>query len=63
MSKITRCPRCGGNIVEPAYDGDGAYPVAPMCTCQQHDTPESVAEKARRARSVGDQFRSIFGKD
>ena len=35
MSKVTRCSRCGGNIVEPAYEGDGAYAVAPMCTCGQ----------------------------
>lgn len=33
MSKISKCARCGGNIVEPAYEGDGAYPVAPMCSC------------------------------
>ena len=43
MSKITRCTRCGGNIVEPAYPGDGVYPVAPMCSCR--DTP--VPEKRR----------------
>lgn len=33
MSKISKCPACGGNIVEPAYEGDGAYPVPPMCSC------------------------------
>lgn len=33
MSKISKCARCGGNVVEPAYPGDGAYPVALMCTC------------------------------
>jgi hypothetical protein len=33
MSKITVCKRCGGNIVEPAYDGDGACPVPPVCRC------------------------------
>jgi hypothetical protein len=40
MSKITRCHECAGNIVEPAYDGDGAYPVGHMCTCKSSgDTP------------------------
>lgn len=34
MSAIRKCRVCGGNIVEPAYPGDGAYPVAPMCTCR-----------------------------
>jgi hypothetical protein len=34
MSKISKCPKCGGYIVEPAYEGDGAYPVAPMCECK-----------------------------
>ena len=33
MSTITRCRRCGGNIVAPSYPGDGAWPVPPMCTC------------------------------
>lgn len=35
MSKISKCQTCGGNTVEPAFPGDGAYPVAPMCTCRQ----------------------------
>jgi len=35
MSVITRCRKCGGNIVEPAYPGDGAYPVPPMCRCMK----------------------------
>lgn len=33
MSTITKCRRCGGNIVEPSYPGDGAWPVPPVCTC------------------------------
>ena len=32
VSKVMKCPKCGGNIVVPAYPGDGDYPVAPMCT-------------------------------
>lgn len=33
MSQIRSCSRCGGNIVAPAYEGDGAYPVGSMCEC------------------------------
>jgi hypothetical protein len=33
MSQISTCPHCGGHVVTPAYEGDGDYPVAPMCTC------------------------------
>ena len=36
MSVITKCPKCGGNIVEPAYPGDGAWPVSPMCKCPEN---------------------------
>ena len=25
MSSISKCPKCGKNIVEPGYEGDGAY--------------------------------------
>lgn len=35
MSKIEKCPKCGKNIVSPAYPGDGAYPVEPMCKCPE----------------------------
>ncbi|KKL96923.1 hypothetical protein LCGC14_1839590 [marine sediment metagenome] len=35
MSKISQCPKCGGNIVEPACEGDGDYPVEPMCRCRR----------------------------
>lgn len=35
MSRTTVCPKCGGNIVEPSFEGDGAYPVEPMCKCNQ----------------------------
>ncbi len=38
MSKVSQCPKCRGNIVEPAFEGDGAYPVAPMCECVNHFT-------------------------
>ena len=40
MSKVTKCPKCGGNIVVPAYPGDGDYPVAPMCTCPESTPPD-----------------------
>lgn len=33
MSAIRQCYQCRGNIVEPAFEGDGVYPVSPMCTC------------------------------
>ncbi len=33
MSIISKCRKCGGNIVKPAFEGDGAYPVPPMCRC------------------------------
>ncbi len=36
MSQIQTCPECGGHIVWPAYPGDGAYPVPPMCQCPQN---------------------------
>lgn len=39
MSRVRQCPKCGGNIVEPAYPGDGAYPVAPMCECVNGQAP------------------------
>lgn len=45
MSKISRCPRCGGNIVEPAYRGDGAYPVAPMCSCKEDARPRAIGRR------------------
>lgn len=35
MSVITQCPNCGGNIVKPAFEGDGDYPVPPMCDCKK----------------------------
>lgn len=41
MSQVTRCQSCGKNIVAPAYEGDGAYPVAPMCECpEQQPNPK-----------------------
>jgi hypothetical protein len=33
VSRVSRCSTCDGNIIEPAYEGDGVYPVAPMCSC------------------------------
>ena len=45
MSRVTNCPRCGKNVVEPAYEGDGAYPVSPMCRC-----PENQPNLARHPR-------------
>lgn len=36
MSAISTCRRCGKNIVRPAFEGDGAYPVAPMCECPEN---------------------------
>lgn len=36
MSEVTRCPRCGKNVVKPAYEGDGAYPVPPLCQCPEN---------------------------
>jgi hypothetical protein len=50
MSKISRCPRCGGNIVEPAFPGDGDYPVQPMCSCNE----AKDAEPSRRRRRYED---------
>lgn len=44
MSKISKCHECGGNIVEPAYEGDGAYPVPPMCSCNESRTAPRVIE-------------------
>lgn len=38
MSRVTRCQQCGGNVVEPAFEGDGAYPIEPMCRCS-HNQP------------------------
>lgn len=39
MSLIRQCKTCGKNIVEPAFSGDGDYPVEPMCRCKRpsHD--------------------------
>jgi hypothetical protein len=45
MSKIETCRKCGGYIVSPAFEGDGAYPVQPMCQC-----PENQPNPARRPR-------------
>lgn len=43
MSRVQSCRRCGGNIVSPAFEGDGAYPVAPMCECpDQQPNPREV---------------------
>ena len=36
MSRISTCRRCGGNIVEPAFEGDGAYDVGRMCRCPEN---------------------------
>lgn len=45
MSEIQRCPHCGKNIVLPAYEGDGAYPVPPMCECpDQQPNPRPCPE-------------------
>ncbi len=60
MSKITRCRECGGNIVEPAYPGDGAYTVAPMCLCNTEtarayriEGASTIALRGRTSASVG----------
>lgn len=37
MSTVRKCSRCGGNIVLPAYPGDGDYPVEPMCKCEPRE--------------------------
>lgn len=56
MSQIRSCPTCGGNIVTPAYEGDGAYPVGRMCDCgkQKYVPP---AEKYRRERERDEPHR------
>jgi hypothetical protein len=36
MSRIDQCRRCGKNVVSPSGQGDGAYPVAPMCECPEN---------------------------
>jgi hypothetical protein len=59
MSRISKCPRCGGNIVEPAYPGDGAYPVAPMCSCG-FDAP---ADRYARERSKRDDETRVEGDE
>lgn len=46
MSKISRCGVCGGNIVEPAFEGDGVYFIPPMCKCSTA-APLSGRELAR----------------
>lgn len=33
---ITICRVCGGNIVRPSFEGDGAYPTGRMCRCPQN---------------------------
>lgn len=56
MSKISSCPRCGGNIVEPAYPGDGAYPVGRMCECANgYEPPAKQYERERRDRARDEQ--------
>lgn len=50
MSKITRCKRCGGNIVEPAFEGDGAYPVGRMCDCEEVARRNPLARMARQGK-------------
>lgn len=55
MSQVTACRSCGGNIVEPAYPGDGAYPVPPMCTCASSSATEDTrcAMCGRRVATSG----------
>lgn len=36
MSAIRECRKCHGNIVRPAYPGDGAWPVGMMCRCPEN---------------------------
>lgn len=36
VSEVRKCRRCGKNVVLPAYPGDGAYPVTPMCRCPEN---------------------------
>jgi hypothetical protein len=45
MSTIKLCRKCGGNIVSPSWEGDGAYPVGRMCEC-----PENQPNPARSPR-------------
>jgi hypothetical protein len=51
MSRIDRCTRCGGNIVTPAYPGDGAYPVGRMCDCDGRPEDHDVCPGCRRVHA------------
>lgn len=51
MSRITTCRRCSRNIVEPAYEGDGAYPVPPMCECPENQPNPADNPRMRERES------------
>lgn len=52
MSKISYCPKCGGLVVEPAYEGDGAYPVPGECRCGTVSFAEALERDLRQAGKV-----------
>lgn len=48
MSATYKCRQCGGNVVYPAYDGDGAYPIPPMCRCPENQpNPKRTPKEGR----------------
>jgi hypothetical protein len=69
------CPHCGAPPGAPCMSGNG-NPARPhsrrllaardskakgAITAPVYDTPESVAEKCKTARAVGDRFAELFG--